>query len=160
MELHSKIPTMKTLEFIFFMLSSFLSRQFSQEKNSNNMPIGNRQTISTFNFRFIPRNNFSKISLQTEILRAGNIRMSFQIVCFTNNQHDHRHNHYHHLEDIFPRTRHRGTSDERKREIAKRAERRRRVAGAISRECRHACRIAERGDQGKRTLEDWATRTN
>lgn len=118
----------------------------------------NRKTISSaLNFRFVQRNNF--VTRSEVVRRVDNIRISFQIVCFTNKQHDHRHYHYHHLEDIFPRTRRR-TPEERKREIAKRAERRRRVAGAISRECRHACRIAERGDQGKRTLEDWATRTN
>jgi len=119
---------------------------------------------SSFNFRF--KITFSKVILNNfitdEDMKVDNIRISFQIACSQNNQHDYRHNHYHHLEDIFPRTRLRGTFDDREKEGDSETgrKRRRRVAGAISRECRHACRIAERGDQGKRTLEDWATRTN
>lgn len=70
------------------------------------------------NIRFISQSDF----ITDEDMKVDNIRISFQIVCSQNNQHDYRHNHYHHLEDIFPRTRLRRTSDERKRETARRVE--------------------------------------
>lgn len=73
---------------------------------------------SSFNFRF--KITFSKIILNNfitdEDMKVDNIRISFQIACSQNNQHDYRHNHYHHLEDIFPRTRLRGTFDDREKE--------------------------------------------